>query len=103
MQGISISTVTTTVFVSNHPYPQHPPNIQQFFPGFVPPVPLIAQTPHHFQNTNPLRLKLLYVQPIPTPNNKPTQALNSIVLQIIHPMLFLLYLCMRSTYDLEEL
>ena len=49
----------------------------------MPPVPLIAQQPHHFQNTNPPRLTLLPAQPIRNPNNKPTQALNSIELQTL--------------------
>ena len=49
----------------------------------MPPVPLIAQLPHHFQNTNPARPTLLPTQPIPNPNNKPTQSLNSIDLQTL--------------------
>ena len=52
-------------------------------PRFVPPVPLIAQQPHHFQNTNPPRPTLLTTQSIPNPNNKPTQALNNIGLQTL--------------------
>ena len=66
-----------------YPYPQHSSNTQQFLPSFVPPVPLITQQPHHFQNTNPPRPTLLPAQPIPNPNNKPTQALNSIELQTL--------------------
>ena len=50
-------------------------------PGFVPPVPFITQQPHQFQNENPPRPQLLPAQPIPNPNNKSTQALNSIELQ----------------------
>ena len=51
--------------------------------GFVPPVPFITQQSHHFQNANPPRPTLLHAQPIPNPNNKPTQALNSIELQTL--------------------
>ena len=46
-------------------------------------VPLITQQPHHFQNTNPPGPTLLLAQPIPNPNNNPTQALNSIELQTL--------------------
>ena len=75
----------------NHPYPRHQTNFQQISPGFIPLVPFITQKPHHFQNINPPRLKLLPAQPIhnpiaqliPKPNNKPTQALNIIELQTI--------------------
>ena len=49
----------------------------------MPPVPLIAQQPHNFQNEIPPRPTLLLAQPIPNPNNKPTQALNSIELQTL--------------------
>ena len=49
----------------------------------MPLVPLITEQPHHFQNTNPPRPTLLPTQPIPNPNNKPTQALNSIELQTL--------------------
>ena len=49
----------------------------------MPLVPLITKPPHHFQNTNPPRPTLLPMQPIPNPNNKPTQALNSIKLQTL--------------------
>ena len=49
----------------------------------MPPVPLIAQQPHHFLNINPPRPTLLPAQSIPNPNNKPTQALNSIELQTL--------------------
>ena len=52
-------------------------------PRFVPLVPFITQQPHHFQNENPPRPKLLPTQLIPNPNNKPTQALNSIDLQTL--------------------
>ena len=52
-------------------------------PIFVPPVPFITQQPHHFQNPNPPRPKLLPAHPIPNPNNKPTQALNNIELQTL--------------------
>ena len=47
-------------------------------PGFLPPVPFIAQQPHHFQNLNPPRPTLLPAQSIPNPNNNPNQALNNI-------------------------
>ena len=49
----------------------------------MPPIPLITQQPHHFQNTNPPRPILLPAQPIPNPNNNPSQALNSIELQTL--------------------
>ena len=62
----------------NHPYPQHSPNIQQLFPMSMPPVPLITQQPHHFQNSNSPQPTLLPTQPIPSKKNKTTQALNSI-------------------------
>ena len=52
-------------------------------PGFVPPIPFITQQPHHFQNENPPRPALLPMQPIPNPDNKPTQSLNSIELQTL--------------------
>ena len=51
--------------------------------GFVPPVSFITQQPHHFQNANPPRPTLFPAQPIPNPNNKPTQAINSIELQTL--------------------
>ena len=47
----------------------------------MPLVPLITQQPHHFQNTNPPQPTLLPAQPIPNPNNKPSQALNNFDLQ----------------------
>ena len=49
----------------------------------MPPIPLIAQQPRHFQNTNPPQPTLLPTQPIPNPNNKPTQARNVIDLQTL--------------------
>ena len=50
----------------------------------MPPVPLFTQQPHHFQNTNPPRPTLLPAQSIlHNPNNKPTQAVNSIELQTL--------------------
>ena len=49
----------------------------------MPLFPLITQQPHHFQNTNPPRPTLLPAQPIPNPNNNPTQYLNSIELQTL--------------------
>ena len=52
-------------------------------PGFVPPVPFITHQPHHFQNANRPLSTLLPAQPIPNPNNKTTQALNSIELQTL--------------------
>ena len=52
-------------------------------PRFVPPVPFITQQSDHFQNANPPRLTLLPAQPIPNPNNKPTQALYNIELQTL--------------------
>ena len=58
-------------------------------PVFVPPVPFIRQQPHHFQNANPPRSTLLPAQPIPNPNNKPTQSLNSIDLQTLPSYLIL--------------
>ena len=47
----------------------------------MPPVPLITEQPHHFQNTSPPRPTLLLAQPIPNPKNNPTQALNITELQ----------------------
>ena len=67
----------------DHPYPQHQPNSQQISPRFVPPVPLIAQQPHHFRNINPSQQTLLPAQMIPNSNNKLTQVLNSIELQTL--------------------
>jgi hypothetical protein len=65
-----------------HPYPQFPPNIQQLFPGFVPPpLPPIPQQPQQFQNENSPRPTLLPAQPVPNPNNKPTQPLHNVELQ----------------------
>ena len=58
-------------------------------PQFVPPVPFIRQQPHHFQNANPPTPTLLTTQPIPNPNNKPNQSLNSIELQTL-PMYLIL-------------
>ena len=55
----------------------------------MPPDPFITQQPHHFQNTNPPRSKLLPTQTIPNPNNKPTQALNNIELQTLPSYLIL--------------
>ena len=49
----------------------------------MPPIPLIAQQPHHFQKTNPPWPTLLSTQSIPNPNNKSTQALNNIELQTL--------------------
>ena len=46
-------------------------------------MPFITQQPHDFQNANPHRPTLLPAQPIPSPNNKPTQALNSIEFQTL--------------------
>ena len=43
----------------------------------MPPIPLIALQPHHFQNAIPLQPTLLPAQPIPNTNNNPTQALNN--------------------------
>jgi hypothetical protein len=65
-----------------HPYPQFPPNIQQIFPGFVPPpLPPIPQQPQQFQNVNSPRPTLLPAQSVPNPNNKPTQPLHNVELQ----------------------
>ena len=58
-------------------------------PGFVPPIPFITQQPHHFQNANPPQSTLLPAQSIPNPNNKPTEALNSIELQTLPSYLIL--------------
>ena len=49
----------------------------------MPPVPLIAQQPHHFQNTNPPRPTLLPTQLIPNSNNKLAQVLNNVELQTL--------------------
>ena len=49
----------------------------------MPQVPFITQQPHHFQNTNPPQPTLLPAQPIPNPNNNPTQYLNSIELKTL--------------------
>ena len=49
----------------------------------MPLVPLIAQQPHHFQNTNPPRPTFLPAQAIPNLNNMSTQALNNIEFQTL--------------------
>jgi hypothetical protein len=65
-----------------HPYPQFPPNILYLFPGFVPPpLPPIPQQPQQYHNASSPRPTLLLAQPIPNPNNKPTQPLHNVDMQ----------------------
>jgi hypothetical protein len=65
-----------------HPYPQFPLNIPQLFPGFVsPPLPPIPQQPQQYKNTSSPRPTLLLAQPVPNPNNKPTQPLHNVEMQ----------------------
>jgi hypothetical protein len=76
------NTQAPPVPMPTHPYPQFPPNIQQLFPGFVPPpLPPIPQQPQQYQNTSSPRPTLLPAQPVPNPNNKPTQPLHNVELQ----------------------
>jgi hypothetical protein len=65
-----------------HPYPHFPLNIQQDFLCFVPPpLPSIPQQPQQYYNTSSPRPTLLPAQPVPNPNNKPTQPLHNVELQ----------------------
>jgi hypothetical protein len=69
--------------MSNHPYPQFPPNTPQLFPGFVPPPlpPIPQQQPLQYQNESSPKLTLLPAQPVPNPNNKPPQPLHNVEIQ----------------------
>ena len=66
--------------MSNHRYPQFPPNTPQLLPGFVPPPlpPIPQQQPQQYQNASSPRPTLLLAQPILNPNNKPTQPLHNV-------------------------
>jgi hypothetical protein len=62
----------------NHPYPQFPLNISQILPGILPPpLPPIPQQPKQYQNASSPRSTLILAQPVPNPNNKPTQPLHN--------------------------
>jgi hypothetical protein len=69
--------------MSNHPYPQFPPNTPQCFPCFVPPPlpPIPQQQPLQYQNASSPKLTLLPSQPVPNPNNKPPQPLHNVEIQ----------------------
>ena len=55
-----------------------PPNMQQLLPGFTPPaLPPIPPVPQQYQNPNSLRPTLLLAQPIPNPNNRPSQPVHN--------------------------
>ena len=49
----------------------------------MPPIPLITQQHHHFENANPPRPTFLPAQLIPNLNNKSAQGLNSIEFQTL--------------------
>jgi hypothetical protein len=74
------------VLMSNHPYPQFPSNTLYLLPGFVPPPlpPIPQQQPKQYHNASSQRPTLLPAQPIPNPNNKPTQPLHNVGLQTSH-------------------
>jgi hypothetical protein len=69
--------------MSKHPYPQFPPNTLQLLSGFVPPpLPLIPQQQLlQYQNARSPRPTLLLVEPVPNPNNRPTQPLHNVEMQ----------------------
>jgi hypothetical protein len=66
--------------MSNHPYPQFPPNTPQLLPGFFPPpLPPIPQPQLlQYQNEISLRPTLIPAQPMSNPNNKPPQPLYNV-------------------------
>jgi hypothetical protein len=68
------------IHMSNHPYPQFPPNTLQRLPGFVPPPlpPIPQQQPLQFQNASSPRPTLLPAQLVLNPNNKPPQPLHNV-------------------------
>jgi hypothetical protein len=69
--------------MSNHPYPQFPPNTPQLLPGFVPPPlpPIPQQQLLQYQNASSLRPTLLPAQPVSNPNKKPPQPLHNVEMQ----------------------
>jgi hypothetical protein len=69
--------------MSNHPYPQFPPNTSHLFAGFVPPPlpPIPQQQPLQYQNESSPRLTLLPTQLVLNPNNKPPQPLHNVEMQ----------------------
>jgi hypothetical protein len=67
--------------MSNHPYPQFPPNTPQLLSSFVPPpLTLIPQQqqPQQYQNASSPRPTLLPAQLVPNPNNRPTQPFHNV-------------------------
>jgi hypothetical protein len=65
-----------------NPNTQYPPNMQQLLPGFIPPpLPPIPQNSQQFRTHNPPRPTILPAQPIPNPNNRPSQPLNNVDFQ----------------------
>jgi hypothetical protein len=69
--------------MSNHHYPQLPPNTPQLLPGFVRPIlpPIPQQQLLQYQNANPMRPTLLPTQPVLNPNNNTPQPLHNVEMQ----------------------
>jgi hypothetical protein len=66
--------------MSNHPYPQFPPNTLQLLLGFVPPPlpPIPQQKPLQYQNASSPRPTLLSAQLVSNTNNNPPQPLHNV-------------------------
>jgi hypothetical protein len=69
--------------MSDHTYPQFPPNTLQLLLGFVPPPlpPIPQQQMLQYQNASSPRPTLLTTQPVLNPNNKPPQPLHNVEMQ----------------------
>ena len=69
--------------MSNHHYPQFPPNTPQLLPGFVPPPlpPIPQQQPLQYQNQSYPRPTQLPTHLVSNPNINPPQPLNNVEIQ----------------------